>query len=210
MRNFDDNDLIIKGLCEFPESGEVAIEKVEITYMQPTDNCDENYYDSQSITLASEDAGGGPFIRISIPDDKFWSIDEEEELIKIIEDFKMRSGMINNNEPVDIKPVGKFNVKVWNFDSEWLDNYDVIKPLLKVNNESERPFTKHNINNIEEVKDFIIDKSKYLWDNHSEYELSVSPFPNPSDIAFKMSIYDQVIANIDMITNIFIDSIMNG
>lgn len=210
MRYFDDNKLVIKGLGVLPEEREVAIEKVEITYAQPTDNCDENRHDFQSITLTSEDAGGGPFIRISMPSDKFWSIDDEEELTKIIEDFKIRSGMISNNEPLDIKPVAKFNVKVWNFNSRCLDDYDVIKPLLKANSESERPFTKRNINNIEEVKDFIIDKSKYLWNNHSEYELSVSPFPNPSDAVVKISIYDQIVANIDVITNIFISSIINS
>lgn len=210
MRYFDDNKLVIKGLGVLPEEREVAIEKVEITYAQPTDNCDENRHDFQSITLTSEDAGGGPFIRISMPSDKFWSIDDEEELTKIIEDFKIRSGMISNNEPLDIKPVAKFNVKMWNFNSRCLDDYDVIKPLLEANSESERPFTKRNINNIEEVKDFILGKSRYLWDNHSEYELLVSPFPNPSDISFKISIYDQIVANIGIITNIVIDSIMNS
>lgn len=75
MDNYNDNN--------------VKVEKVSVTYYQPGDCCQsEDEY--QYITLTTEDGGGGPFIRISIPDNGIWSITDETELVKLIKDFQTR------------------------------------------------------------------------------------------------------------------------
>lgn len=66
---------------------EVTVDDVSITYIQDPDTEQNKDDDFQRITLKTVDTGFGPFIRLSIPDNTFWSISDVSEIVKIFEDF---------------------------------------------------------------------------------------------------------------------------
>ena len=66
--------------------GEIAISEVSVTYVQ---DADSNSPDDevQELIVARENAGGGDYITISTTR---WSINDVDELIAVLEDFKTR------------------------------------------------------------------------------------------------------------------------
>lgn len=66
---------------------EVTVDDVSITYIQDPDTEQNKDDDFQRITLKTVDTGFGPFIRLSIPDNTFWSISDVSEIVQIFEDF---------------------------------------------------------------------------------------------------------------------------
>lgn len=69
----------------------VALSKVTIEYTQDLDSCQlesEVGECCQVLTIETDDAGGGKFMRFST---NSWSIDKLEDLVDVFEDFKKRS-----------------------------------------------------------------------------------------------------------------------
>ena len=69
---------------------EVGIDEVSITYLQNSDCSGEDGEESaQSIIISTRNNGVARFLNIKTDS---WSIDNIDELIKLIEDFKIRAG----------------------------------------------------------------------------------------------------------------------
>lgn len=70
----------------------VALSKLTAKYVQPLDNCqseDEHPDGCQTLTVTTDDDGGGKFIRIKTGE-AGWSISNVEELVGILNDFIKR------------------------------------------------------------------------------------------------------------------------
>ena len=66
---------------------EVEVSKIIIDYTQPGD-CAEDREKYQTLRLESESNGVAPFIRMSLVDCDYFSIDGIDDIKKIIEDFE--------------------------------------------------------------------------------------------------------------------------
>lgn len=122
----------------------------------------------------------------------------------------------------------KFNVIVYNINDKNFESYDIIPYLVSRYNKTkkEKPVT------FEEFKEFVKDESMYQWWSRCEYEIILSPWPyvsSPSerwnkegenDIEAwkehwkkhlnecqKIDVYHQVRMNLDVITNLVMESI---
>lgn len=85
-----DNKITIPFWNEYNyDSDQPLVSKVTVEYAQ-TGDCCENRDNIQTLILTTEDGGGGPFIRMSIPNNGHWSISDETELVNLIQDFKAR------------------------------------------------------------------------------------------------------------------------
>ena len=125
----------------------------------------------------------------------------------------------------------KFNVIVYNINGKNFESYDIIPYLVSRYNKTKKkkPVT------FEEFKEFVKDESRYQWWARCEYEIILSPWPyitSPSerydkkeedDIEAwkehwkkhlnecqKIDVYRQVMMNLDVITNLVMESIING
>lgn len=65
------------------------IEEVAITYTQEADSCQEDDL-QQSLEVSTEDAGSGKYIVFKT--DR-WAIDSIDELVEILNDFKLKAGI---------------------------------------------------------------------------------------------------------------------
>lgn len=78
---------------EFPNaSNEVSVSKITIEYVQNLDCCqsEKDYPEGvQILTVTTDDGGGGKFIRFNTGE-AGWSIDNIEDVVKILSDFKQR------------------------------------------------------------------------------------------------------------------------
>ncbi len=75
-----------------PDSGSVALSKMTIEYVQDLDCCQsEKDYpeDCQILTVTTDDGGGGKFLRIKT-NEAGWSINNIDEFVSILTDFKNR------------------------------------------------------------------------------------------------------------------------
>lgn len=69
----------------------VGIDDVSITYLQNSDcSGEDGKEDVQSITISTRNNGCARFINIKT---ESWSISDIDELVKLLEDFKKRSGL---------------------------------------------------------------------------------------------------------------------
>jgi hypothetical protein len=66
---------------------EAHIEDISITYTQ---ECDESSQDWQSLKMFTNDNGSGKFIVFQT---ERWAIDSIDELIEILNDFKLKAGI---------------------------------------------------------------------------------------------------------------------
>ena len=73
------------------ESQQIGIDEVSIQYVQSNDCTEEE--GAQTITVSTRNNGVNRFINIKTGEEGF-SIDNLEELVEIINDFKNRSGLI--------------------------------------------------------------------------------------------------------------------
>lgn len=65
------------------------IESTSITYTQDSDSCDISN-DNQQLEIFTEDAGSGKYIVFKT---ERWAIDSIDELIEILNDFKLKAGI---------------------------------------------------------------------------------------------------------------------
>lgn len=92
----------------------------------------------------------------------------------------------------------QFNVIYWDFNKESPSPYDVL-PYFR--NEYERTKKSERPVTIEQWKEFIIRKGKYMYWARCEYEVIVSQWP-PTDKSYKLDIWQQIEANLDLITEL--------
>lgn len=64
-----------------------TVSKVIVEYTQEGD-CEQDTYEMQVLRLETVDGGGGPFIRMSIPEGGFFSVNGIEDLKAIFDDFE--------------------------------------------------------------------------------------------------------------------------
>jgi hypothetical protein len=65
------------------------VEEMQVTYTQENDSCDSSSF-PQQLELSTDDAGGGKFIVIKT---ERWAIDSIDELVEILNDFKLKAGI---------------------------------------------------------------------------------------------------------------------
>lgn len=85
-------EIITEGFCE---GNKILLDQISGTYLQDND-CTENSDGLQSITLSTRDGGGGKFINIKT---ESWSLDDPEDLVKLLNHFKSlyKNENINNS-----------------------------------------------------------------------------------------------------------------
>lgn len=94
-----------------------------------------------------------------------------------------------------------FYVINYDFNRQEFYPYDVIPYLINEYNKLQnKPKT------FEDIKEFIIKESKYMWWGRCEYEIILKDWPSQTT-SEKWDVYKQVMMNIDIITNILIDNI---
>ncbi len=70
---------------------QAVIEDVKVTYTQ---ECDESSQDIQELKVFMEDNGAGKYI---VFETERWAIDNIDELVEILNDFKTRAGIKTKN-----------------------------------------------------------------------------------------------------------------
>jgi hypothetical protein len=99
-----------------------------------------------------------------------------------------------------------FYVINFDFNSDTFINYDVMPYFIKSYN------TAKSSNNypktFDEFKEFVKDKSMYMYWARCEYEIIITDWPNQK-VKKKIDIHHQIIMNIDIVTNILISNINN-
>ena len=76
---------------DYPKDNQVLVDSVSITYYQPPDCTENDESEPQLLTISTRDNGCENFINIKTTN---WSINEPEDLLKIIEDFKNRAQIV--------------------------------------------------------------------------------------------------------------------
>lgn len=95
----------------------------------------------------------------------------------------------------------KYNVINFDFNHRIFKEYDIF-PYLTDRYKSE----KEKLTSFEEFKQFIIDKSRYMWWARCEYEIILLDWPIQKTKE-KWDIHKQVMMNIDVITKLFMKHI---
>lgn len=97
-----------------------------------------------------------------------------------------------------------FNVIVEDINTRKFIPYNVIPYLIRCYNKAqEKPKT------FEEFKEFIRKESMYQWWSRCEYEIVLQSWPTSKNKQ-KIDVHWQVIMNIDRITEIVMDEVLNG
>jgi len=99
-----------------------------------------------------------------------------------------------------------FNVIWWDFNKKDPEPYDIIPALIDRYNQE-----KHKPQTFEGFRDFIIHYSRYQWWSRCQYEIIIKRWP-PTEESRKWDIHQQIMMNIDIITEILMKSIeeLNG
>lgn len=95
----------------------------------------------------------------------------------------------------------KFNVINFDFNHNKFKYYDIIPYLVHCYEEE-----KNKPKTFEELKEFIERKSLQQWWSRCEYEIILKDWPC-GKTEEKWDIYDQIIMNLDIITNLLMDII---
>lgn len=94
-----------------------------------------------------------------------------------------------------------FNVIWQDFNARKFEAYDVMPYFIKEYKESEKkPVT------FDEFKEFVKDRAMYRYWSRCEYEIVICGWPN-TDTQEKWDIYQQIMMNIDIVTEILIENI---
>lgn len=76
-------------LGDYDDDNGPWIDSIACTYTQSADCC-QDQDESQCIKFETMDNGTGIFIRMSLPNGGFWSLDGKEELVRLLDDFQSR------------------------------------------------------------------------------------------------------------------------
>lgn len=104
-----------------------------------------------------------------------------------------------------------FKVISWDFNKQDVEYYDIMPYFIEEWRKEKK--RKHKIwcksnkmpETFEEFKEFIKDSAIYFW-SRSECEILIDGFP-PFNKQKKIDIYDQILANLDVITKHFMENI---
>ena len=80
---------------KYPNDNEICLDSTRCIYYQGAD-CVSDSEDFQEITLETRNGGGGDFINLKT-NEYGWSFSDIDDLIKIIEDFKVRCSYESSN-----------------------------------------------------------------------------------------------------------------
>lgn len=78
---------------DWPKDNQVLLDSITCTYIQNPDNTESRGNDEdvcQELILSTRDGGGGKYINIKT---NSWSINNSEEFLTILNDFKNRCGI---------------------------------------------------------------------------------------------------------------------
>ena len=70
-----------------PDSDKAVVSKLIVEYTQEGD-CEQDGDEYQTLRLETADGGGGPFIRMSIVEGDFFSVENIDELKRVFKDFE--------------------------------------------------------------------------------------------------------------------------
>lgn len=105
-----------------------------------------------------------------------------------------------------------YNVIVWNFNRDSLEYYDIMPYLLREFKEDldRKVFMPENKvpETQEDYKKFILNVSRHNFWARSQYEVIVSGWPKQKN-EVKLDVFSQIKANIEVITNLFIENVNN-
>lgn len=99
--------------------------------------------------------------------------------------------------------MNKYNVIVYDFNSNQFKSYDVLEYFIDEYNKikkSKRPKT------FDDIKNFIKGKSLYQFWSRCQYEIILSDWPNNS-FNKKIDVHYQIMMNIDIVTKLFMENI---
>lgn len=95
----------------------------------------------------------------------------------------------------NIKP---YKVISWDFNSDNIEYYDIMPFLI----DSYKKIKKNKPKTFDEIKEFIINESRYRFWSRCEYEVIITGWPKQKR-EVKIDIFDQIMKNIDVITTHF-------
>ena len=104
------------------------------------------------------------------------------------------------------KNVKPFNVINFEFNSKKFEAYDVMPYLIRCYDNAKRK--KDCPKTFDEFKKFVKDKSMYMYWARCEYEIILSDWPNQKTYK-KIDVYWQVMNNIDVVTEILMENVLN-
>ena len=96
----------------------------------------------------------------------------------------------------NIKP---YKVISWNFNHDDIEYYDIMPVLI----DSNKKIKKNKPKPFDEIKEFIINESRYRFWSRCEYEVIITGWPKQKR-EVKIDIFNQIMENIDVITTHFI------
>ena len=95
----------------------------------------------------------------------------------------------------NIKP---YKVISWDFNSDNIEYYDIMPFLI----DSYKRIKKNKPKTFDEIKEFIINESRYRFWSRCEYEVIITGWPKQKR-EVKIDIFNQIMENIDVITTHF-------
>ena len=96
----------------------------------------------------------------------------------------------------NIKP---YKVISWDFNSDNIEYYDIMPFLI----DSYKKIKKNKPKTFDEIKEFIINESRYRFWSRCECEVIITGWPKQKR-EVKIDIFNQIMENIDVITTHFI------
>ena len=96
----------------------------------------------------------------------------------------------------NIKP---YKVISWDFNSDNIEYYDIMPFLI----DSYKKIKKNKPKTFDEIKEFIINESRYRFWSRCEYEVIITGWPKQKR-EVTIDIFNQIMENIDVITTHFI------
>lgn len=95
----------------------------------------------------------------------------------------------------------EYNVILWDFNRKEVEYYDIIPYFKECWND-----LKKKPKSFYDIKQFIISESRYQFWSRCEYEIVITGFPENSRTQ-KIDVFDQIMSNIDIVTEVFINSL---
>lgn len=100
-----------------------------------------------------------------------------------------------------------FNVLLWNINRDTIEHYDVLPYFRTLYDEVKRK--KEAPKTMEELKKFIVSWSRHQYWARCEYEMICHAWP-PYKNDYKIDVYEQIMMNIDIITETLFNELING
>ena len=97
----------------------------------------------------------------------------------------------------------KFNVLIWNFNTQTIEEYNVIPYFVR---EWEEEKDKSKFKSFDDIKEFVRSKSLYQFWSRCEYEMIVKGWP-VTKREIKLDVHEQIMMNLDLVTQVFINTI---